>query len=289
LPARQSFMGQMIEDRADLPNAIALNSSMVNGARLFGPVLAAGVVRLLGEGWCFAVDAVSYLAVIAGLLAMRITKRPPRSRTGEVWTELLEGWRYAAGAPLVRAVLLLMAASCLLAGSYQTLLPLVAPDVTELGFLMGAGGLGALAGALYLANRSSVLGLGGVIARCAFLLGAGMIAIGFAPTMWLQIPIVFVIGFGLMVQLASTNTILQTIVEPDMLGRVLSLYAVAFFTGTPVGALIEGSLAQHIGVRTTFALAGVIGLGCAYTFRRALPGLRAVTRPLYIRLGLIEE
>ena len=289
LPARQSFMGQMIDDRADLPNAIALNSSMVNGARLIGPVLAAAVVGLVGEGWCFAIDAVSYLAVIATLSMMRVAKRPPPERVGRVWTDMQDGWRYAAGAPLVRGVLLLMAATCTFAGSYQTLLPLVAPDVHELGFLMGAGGLGALAGALYLANRSSVLGLGGVIARCSFVLGAGLIALGFAPTIWLQLPVVFVIGFALMVQLASTNTILQTIVEPGMLGRVLSLYAVAFFAGAPVGALIEGSLAQHVGARTTFVLAGVIGLGCAYAFRRALPGLRAVTRPLYVRLGLIED
>ncbi len=289
MPARQTFMGQMIDDRADLPNAIALNSSMVNGARLLGPVFAAELVAWFGEGWCFTIDAASYIAVIISLLMMRVDKQPAREPAAHVWDEMVEGWRYVAGQPLVRAVLLLLASSSVLAGSYTTLLPLVAPDVHELGLLMGAGGLGALVGALYLANRTTVVGLGTVIKRCAIGLGIGMIAIRFAPYTWLKAPIMFALGTCLMVQMASTNTIIQTIVEPGKLGRVMSLYAVAFFGGAPVGALLEGSLAARLGALDTFVVAGVVSLATAYAFARALPRLRAITRSLYRRLGLISD
>ena len=289
MPARQSFLGQMIEDRADLPNAIALNSSLVNGARLLGPVFAAELVALFGEGWCFAIDAASYIAVIASLLAMKVEKRAPRARGGRVATEMREGWQYVVQAPFVRAVLLLLACSSVLGGSYSTILPLVAKDPHKLGILMGAGGCGALAGALFLAHRQRVLGLGTIISRCALGLGIAMMAMRISPSMWLAVPLVFVIGTCVMVQMASTNTIIQTIVDPDKLGRVMSLYAVAFFGGAPIGALALGSLADAIGPGNTFAVAGAATLACALVFRRALPGLRAVTRPLYERLGLLSE
>jgi MFS family permease len=293
MPARQSFMGQMIEDRADLPNAIALNSSMVNGARMLGPAIAAVLVAWQGAGVCFSIDAASYLAVIASLLAMRVVPRPPAARRGHVLAELGDGLRYVWGFPLVRAVLLLLAASSVLGGAYGTLLPVVAAKTLHggphtLGILMGSAGCGSLVGALYLASRSSVVGLATVIKHCALSLGAGLIALEFATTTAVAVPLLFIVGLSMVMQMAATNTVIQTIVEDKMLGRVISLYAVAFFGGAPVGALLEGALASQIGVIHTLAIAGAICLVCALVFAIALPGLRRVSRPRYVQLGLIK-
>lgn len=293
MPARQSFLGQMIEDKADLPNAIALNSSMVNGARLLGPIFAAELVAFFGEGWCFAIDAASYVAVIMSLLLMHVPKKPGKRRNTHVWHEMKEGWHYVMGAPLVRAVLLLLAVTSVLGGSYTTLLPLVAGSTLKggphtLGILMASAGCGALAGALYLAGRQSVLGLGGVIARATLGLGAALIALRFAPNVWIATPLLFVTGMSWMVQMGSTNTIIQTVVDSDKLGRVMSLYAVAFFSGMPVGALIEGWVADLVGPMTTFLLAGAAVCAAGLWYWRALPAIRAASRPLYIRLGLIK-
>jgi MFS family permease len=294
MPARQSFMGQMIDDRADLPNAIALNSSIVNSARLIGPVIAAELVALFGEGICFTIDAASYLAVIASLLMMRVAKRPPRVRTGRVLAELADGLRYVWHLPLIRAVLLVLAISSVLGGAYGTLLPIVAAKTFHggphtLGILMGSAGCGALAGALYLASRSTVLGLPTVIQRCALGLGAGLVALELATATWMAVPPLFVVGLTMMMQLAATNTLLQTLVEDKMLGRVISLYAVAFFGGAPVGALLEGALASQIGAIHTFAIAGVLCIASALVYAAALPRLRRLSRPLYVGLGLIDE
>ncbi len=294
MPARQSFLSQMIDDRADLPNAIALNSSIVNGARLIGPVIAAVLVTLWGEGACFTIDAASYLAVIVSLCMMRVPKRPLPVRSGHVLAELADGMRYVWNLPMVRAVLLLLAASSVLGGSYGTLLPVVAAKTLRggphtLGFLMGSAGCGALAGALYLASRSSVLGLTTVIKRCALSLGAGMVALELATETWIAMPALFVVGMAMMMQLAATNTLVQTLVDDKMLGRVISLYTVAFLGGAPIGALLEGALANQIGAVHTFAIAGVLCIASALVFGHALPELRRVSRPLYVRLGLLDE
>jgi MFS family permease len=295
MPARQSFMRQMVDDRADLPNAIALNSSMVNGARLIGPTVAALLVAAFGEGWCFAIDAASYVAVIISLLAIHVVPRPLPKSTGDVWGEMRDGWRYVANAPLARAVLLAFSATAVLAGSYSnTLLPLLDRQVLAggegtLGILMSAGGLGALTGALYLASRSTVVGLGGVIGKCALGLAASLVLLALARSVYVATPLVYVLGLCMMIQMASTNTILQTVVDTDKLGRVMSLYGVAFFGGAPVGALLEGSLASIGGVPVAFAVAGALGLASGVAFWRALPKLRAQSRPLYVRLGLINE
>jgi MFS family permease len=288
MPARQSFLRQMIDDPADLPNAIALNSSMVNGARLLGPLFAAELVAFFGEGWCFAIDAASYIAVIASLLAMKVPKRPITPRTGHVWHEMQEGWRYVMKAPLVRACVLLLAVTSVLGGSYTTLLPMVAKDPHLLGILMASAGVGALAGALYLASRSTVLGLGGIIGRVTIGLGAALMLLRITPNVYFATPLLFVTGMTWMVQMASTNTIIQTLVEPGTLGRVMSLYAVAFFGGMPLGALLEGWLADQIGPMNTFLCAGLAVCLAGALYLRALPGIRAASRPLYIRLGLIK-
>jgi predicted MFS family arabinose efflux permease len=257
-------------------------------------VVAAVLVGLWGEGVCFAIDAASYLAVIASLLMIRVEKRPVPVRRGHVLRELGDGMRYVWSLPLVRAVLLLLASSSVLAGAYGTLLPVVAATTLRggphtLGILMGAAGCGALVGALYLASRSSVLGLATVIKRCALSLGAGMIALELATSMWLAVPLLFVIGMAMMMQLAATNTLLQTLVDDKMLGRVISLYAVAFFGGAPVGALLEGTLASQVGAIHTFAIAGVLCVASGLVFAYWLPQLRQVSRPLYVKLGLLEE
>jgi len=286
MPARQSFLQHMIEDRADLPNAIALNSSMVNGARLLGPVFAAELVAFFGEGWCFAIDAASYIAVIASLLMMRVPKQPPRANRAGVWSGMVEGWTYVMSEPLVRSVLLLLAATSVLGGAYATLLPMIAPDPHQLGILMAAVGCGALAGALYLASRSSVVGLGGVIARVTITLAGALIGMRFIAG-YAAIPLLVVTGASFMVQMAGTNTIVQTIVEPAKLGRVMSLYGVAFFGGMPLGALTLGSLADRIGPTNAFLCAGLAVLACGIAFAVVLPGLRKASRPTYVRLGLI--
>jgi MFS family permease len=288
MPARQSFLRQMIEDRADLPNAIALNSSMVNCARLLGPLFAAELVAFFGEGWCFAIDSFSYVAVIGSLLMMRVAKRPIQARAGHVWREMKEGLRYVVTAPLVRAVLVLLAATSILGGAYTTLLPMVAKDPHVLGILMGGAGLGALSGALYLASRSSVLGLGGVIGRATIGLGAALVGLRFASNVYIAAPLLFITGSSWMVQMASTNTIIQTVVDHDKLGRVMSLYAMAFFGGMPLGALLEGWMADAIGPLNTFLCAGLAVCTAGLLYLRALPAIRTASRPLYIRLGLIK-
>ena len=290
MPARQSFLGQMIDDRADLPNAIALNSSIVNSARLIGPVIAAALVDWFGEGICFTIDAASYLAVIASLLMMRVPRRAPRVRTGRVRDELADGLRYVWHLPLIRAVLLMLASSSVLAGAYGTLLPVVARETLHggphtLGFLMGSAGCGALCAALYLASRTSVRGLTTVIQRCALGLGVGLVAMEAASVMWIAMPLLFVIGMCMMMQLAATNTLVQTLVDDAMLGRVISLYAVCFFGGAPLGALLEGTLASQIGAIHTFAIAGVLTFANGLIFAGRLPSLQARSRELYARLG----
>jgi MFS family permease len=292
MPARQSFVRQMIADPADLPNAIALNSSMVNAGRLVGPAIAAALVALFGVAWCFMIDAISYVAVIISLLAMTVPKAKIVKRETRVWQDMKDGWRYVIEAPLVRAVLALLAVTSVLGGAYTTLLPMVAtttlgggPDT--LGVLMGAAGFGALAGALYLASRTTVVGLGLVIARATIMLGATLAALRFAPNAWVATPLLFITGASWMIQMASTNTIIQTVVDNDKLGRVMSLYAVAFFSGMPLGALLMGFTADQIGPMNTFLAAGSAVVIAGVIYRRALPNLRAVSRPLYVRLGLL--
>ncbi len=276
MPTRQAFLGDMIEDRADLPNAIGLNSSMINGARLVGPAIAASLVALFGEAWCFAIDAVSYLAVIGSLLAMRVVAHPRAAREGHVWSEMRDGFRYVTGQPLVRAVILLLAVTSILGGSYTTLLPMVAGSTLRggphtLGILMGTAGLGALCGALYLASRTSVADLPRLVGRATLTLGTALCALRLAPNIYVAIPLLFVTGLSWLVQLGSTNTIVQTVVEREMLGRVMSLYAVAFFGGMPLGALLVGFTADRIGPMNAFLCAGlgVVTAGILYSRSRS--------------------
>jgi len=295
MPGRQAFVVEMVEARADLSNAIALNSSMVNAARLVGPSIGGILIAAVGEGWCFFWDAVSYLAVIASLLLVRLAPRIRRAeKEKKVLAGLREGWRYVAGSPPIRSILLLLALVSLVGMPYTVLMPVFASSVLHggphtLGFLMAATGVGALLGAVFLANRRSVLGLGKIIPLMASLFGAGLIGFSLSRSMWLSIPLLCITGLGFMVQMAASNTLLQTLVDDDKRGRVMSFYTMAFMGTTPFGSLLAGSLAARIGAPRTLLIGGVGCLAAALWFARLLPSLREQVRPIYVRMGILSE
>lgn len=295
MPARQAFVVEMVEKREDLGNAIALNSSMVNAARLLGPSIGGILITAVGEGWCFFWDAVSYLAVIASLLLMRITPRPRPAQAGSrVLAGLREGWAYVSGSPPIRSILLLLALVSLVGMPYTVLMPVFASKVLHggphtLGFLMAATGVGALSGAVFLANRRSVLGLGKILPLMAGVFGAGLIGFSLSRTLWLSIPLLFVTGLGFMVQMAASNTLLQTLVEDDKRGRVMSFYTMAFMGTAPFGSLLAGSLAARIGAPRTLLLGGVGCIAAAVWFATLLPRLRVLVRPIYVQMGILQE
>jgi MFS family permease len=291
-PARQTFVVEMVTDRADLPNAIALNSSMVNASRIIGPSVGGIMIAAVGEGWCFAFDAVSYLAVIASLLAMRLEKFSPRAANTRMLDELRTGFRYVTRFPPVRDSLLLLALVATMGMPYNVLMPAIAAGVLHggphtLGYLMTAVGVGALGGAFYLASRRSVLGLGLVMVTATATFGLGLIAFSFSRVLWLSLLLLPFVGAGMMVVMASTNTILQTIVEDDMRGRVMSFYTMAFLGTAPLGSLLAGFAADHIGPTRTVTLGGVACALAAAVFAARLPRLRVHVRPVYIERGIL--
>jgi MFS family permease len=292
MPARQSFVVQMIERREDLGNAIALNSSMVNGARLVGPAVAGMLIAATGEGACFLIDGISYIAVIFSLLAMRqVTVRPARNAR-KLGSELQEGWRYVSRSGAIRTVLLFLTLMSIVGMPYTVLMPIFAGTVLgggphTLGFLMAASGLGALAGAITLALRRSVLGLGRVIIWSAALFGGGLIGFGFSRLLPFSLIAVAAAGFGMMRHMASTNTILQTIVEEDKRGRVMAYYSMAFQGLAPFGSLAAGAIAARIGAPATIIGGGAICMAGACWFAFALPDIRREIRPIYQQLGIL--
>jgi MFS family permease len=301
MPTRQAFMTEMLSNREDLANAIALNSSMVNGARLIGPSLAGFLIGLVGEGLCFLINGISYIGVIAALLAMRIVTRRPEVSSISVLHGLGEGFAYAFSFPPVRAILLLVALIGLGGMPYAVLMPIFADQIVQgipqafgvldgaqkLGLLMGASGIGALSGSLYLASRGTVLGLGRWIAAMSALFGVGLFAFSLSEKLWLSMICLLVLGFSVMVQLASCNTILQTIVEERMRGRVMSLYTMAFLGMTPLGSLGAGALASAIGAPRTLQIGAVFCVVGGALFALQLPALRKEVRPIYERMGIL--
>lgn len=293
-PARQAFVVQMVDGPEDMPNAIALNSSMVNAARLVGPSIAGLLIAWVGEGWCFLADGVSYLAVIASLLAMHVIRQPRRPRTAAALQELRDGFRYAASSPPIRAVLTLLALVSLAGMPYRVLMPIIAGrtlhgDAHTFGFLMGATGIGALAGAVFLASRRSVLGLGRVIPAAALTFGLGLLVLSRSRSLPLSLLTMPVVGIGFMVQIASSNTVIQTIVRDEMRGRVMSFYAMAFTGTAPFGSLLMGALAARIGAPDTMLVGAIVTMAGAAAFARALPALRQHVRPLYVERGILPE
>jgi MFS family permease len=295
MPARQAFVVEMVEKREDLPNAIALNSSMVNAARLLGPSLGGIVIAAVGEGWCFMLDAVSYLAVIASLLVMKITPRMLRvTNDANILAQLREGWEYAVRFAPIRNILLLLALVSLVGMPYTVLMPVFANEVlhggpSTLGLLMAASGVGALMGAMFLAARKSVLGLGKFIPLMAAAFGAGLILFSFTRRLWLSLGLMVITGLGFMVQMAASNTVLQTIVEEDKRGRVMSFYTMAFMGTAPFGSLLAGSIAEQIGAPHTLLFGGVGCILGAVWFASSLPALRRDVRPIYIKIGILPE
>jgi MFS family permease len=292
MPARQSFLVQMVT-REDLGNAIAINSSMANGARLIGPALAGMLIAAVGEGWCFMVDGLSYLAVIASLLLMRL---PPLERVVNVKSlveQMREGWDYVRGFRPVRSLLLLFALLSLMGYPYAVLLPFFAQKLgsgaATLGWLTAASGIGALASGLSLAFRKSVRGLTRMLTVAGVLLGTGLMLFGMSHTLWLSLLLMLFVGFGQMQIAAISNTVIQTLVPEEMRARAMSYYTMAFFGATPLGSLLAGSMADRWGEAPTVIFTGACCLLGALWFARLRPSLIPEMRPIYQSLGLIEQ
>jgi MFS family permease len=291
-PARQAFVVQMVEDRADLPNAIALNSTMVNGSRILGPSIGGIIIAAVGEGWCFAIDAVSYLAVIASLVAMHVPARPLPPRDTKMLEELRTGFRYVWGFLPVRWALLLLSLVSVMGMPYTVLMPAISATVLHggphtLGFLMTASGLGALAGGLYLAQRPSVRGLGSAMVVASATFGVGLICFSLSRTLWLSLVLLPLVGAGMMTTMAAANTIIQTVVDERLRGRVMAFYTMAFLGTAPIGSLIAGAAADRIGAQPTIMLGGICCVAAALWFGTRLPMFRTLVRPIYIERGII--
>ncbi|MBU5637790.1 MFS transporter [Geomonas sp. Red69] len=295
IPVRQSFVVEMVTEREDLGNAIALNSSMVNAARLIGPTIAGLLVASVGEGICFLLNSVSYLAVLLALAAMRIEPRGGNDKPRRhIYHELKEGFIYAFGFGPIRSILLLVALMSLTGMPYTVLVPVFAKDILHggahtFGFLMTAAGCGALVGTIYLASRSSVLGLGKliVLSTCLFSIGVAVFAV--SSSMALSLSALVVAGFGAMTLVASCNTILQTILEEDKRGRVMSFFTVAFMGMAPFGSLGAGAMTKVVGPRVTLVIGAACCLAGALVFAKNLPRIRQMIRPIYARMGIVKE
>jgi MFS family permease len=292
-PARQAFVSEMVEDRRDLPNAIALNSSMVNGTRIIGPSIGGVLIAAFGEGWCFAVDAISYVAVIASILAMRVRPRAHQEAAEmHLLEELHHGWKYVFHSIPIRSALLLVAIVSTAGTPYTVLMPAIAAQVLHggpntLGLLMTGTGVGALTGALYLAQRESVLGLGRIIMWASVVFGIGLVIFSLTTSLWPAFLVLAIAGCGFMIHLAATNTILQTIVEERLRGRVMSFYTMAFFGTVPIGSLLGGIMADRYGATRTVLVSGIVCLVGSAWFAYKLPAIRAVIRPIYRERGII--
>jgi MFS family permease len=294
IPLRHSFIIEIVDKRQDLGNAIALNASLFNGARLLGPSIAGVLIAFFGEGVCFLLNAFSYLAVLLTLMAMRMARRKVKTNRKHVLHELKEGFVYAFSFKPIRAVLFMLALISLMGVPYQVLMPVFARDIfhggpATLGYLMGVSGLGALSGAVYLANRKNVLGLGKIIALSSGAFGLMIIFFGLSKTMFISLPVIFVVGFAMMVQMAAGNTFLQTVVDEDKRGRVMSLYTMAFMGTMPLGSLAAGALAQRIGAPSTLLIGGVFCIVGAFVFASRLKMLRKQVHPVYVKKNIIPE
>ena len=304
MPGRQSFLVQMVQNdgetaREDLSNAIAINSSMVNLARLVGPSFAGLVIAATNEGWCFLIDGVSYIAVIASLLMMRLQPHSAEalaraaSRAGDsLWTQLKEGWDFVRGFAPIRTILLLFGVISLMGWPVTVLMPIFAAQVLKggphtLGFLMGAMGVGSLVSALSLVVRKSVRGLLKMIPIAAAALGVGLVLFGFSQMLWLSMILLLLIGFGMMQAVTASNTIIQTIVPEDKRGRVMSYYTVAFVGMAPFGSLFAGVLAQSIGAPWTVVVSGASCILGTLWFTSQMKTVRKAMRPIYEQLGII--
>jgi MFS family permease len=288
IPTRQAFVVDMV-GREDLVNAIALNSSMVNGARIVGPAVAGALVASIGEGWCFFANAVSYLAVITGLLLMSMTAQTQVSLPGSALGSIIEGFRYVRRARPIRALLLLLGLVSLTGMPYAVLMPIFADQILHrgargLGLLMGMAGFGALVGALTLATRKSIRGLGRWVALAALGFGVSLVLFSLSRSFWLSAALLLPVGFCMIIEMASSNTLIQSLVSNELRGRVMAVYSMMFMGMAPFGALLAGALASRLGAPTTVALGGAVCIVGASVFALHLPALRQEARQMIVAL-----
>jgi MFS family permease len=294
VPSRHSFVIEMVEKKEDLGNAIALNSMMFNGARIIGPSIAGVMLATTGEGVCFLINAISYIFVIASLMMMHVPKKEIVRKETRMLSELKEGFNYTFGFAPIKHLIILLAVVNLMGSSYQVLMPVFAKEILHggsdiYGFLMGAAGIGALLGAAYLASRESILRLGRLVPITAILFGTGLIALSFTNYFPVTLGLMIFIGLGLMLNTASSNTILQTITDDDKRGRVMSFYMMAIMGTAPFGSLLAGSMAKLIGTQYAILVGGVASVAGALVFFKKLPKLKAVVKPLYDRIEMNPE
>lgn len=294
MPIRQSFVIQMVEDRNDLGNAIALNSTMINAARIIGPMVAGILVSLVGEGICFLLNGLSYIAVIWALMLMKIKPATGEKQRSHLFAELQEGFRYAFSFPPLRSIILLVGLVSLTGLSYAVILPVYVKEVLHggantQGFLMGTVGVGALFAALFLASRKTVVGLETFIPIAAGTIGLGLCFFAFTSSFWLALPILFFLGVGMIAQMVSSNTIIQTIVEESKRGRVMSIYVMALMGMGPFGSLFTGSLTHAIGVRGALLVGGLLCLTGAVGFASQIGKFNCTVHSIYLKLGLVSE
>jgi MFS family permease len=285
IPGRQSFLVDMV-GRDDLMNAIALNSSMFNGARVIGPAIAGILVAKIGEGWCFFANAVSYIAVILGLLLMRV-QSPARVSTASPLENMLEGFRFVNRTAPIRALLLLLGIVSLVGMPYVVLMPIFADKILHggargLGVLMGATGVGALLGALTLAFRQGVRGLGRWVAWCSAGFGASLIVFSISHSFWVSVILLLPVGYTIMLQMASSNTLIQVMVPDALRGRVMAVYSMMFMGMAPIGALLGGALADRLGAQLTVGIGGLASVAGACWFGLQLPKIRVEARRLIV-------
>ena len=294
MPTRQSFIVEIVDKTEDLGNAIALNSFMFNGARLIGPAIAGILIALLGEGICFLINGLSFVGIIMALLAIKVPKRKKAAHTSRLWHDLKEGYSYAFGFAPIRYILLQLGLMSFMGMSYAVLMPIFAKDILHggphtLGFLMASSGIGALTGSVYLASRQTILGLGRLIAYASVIFGMGIIAFSFSKILIVSLSMMFLTGFGMIVQIASANTILQSIVEEDKRGRVMSIYTTAIIGMAPIGNLSAGAMASLIGAPSTLIVSGAACIIGSLLFTLKLPHIRKKVRPIYVKMGIISE
>jgi len=300
MPGRQSSLVLMVADitgrpdKQDLSNAIALNSSIVNMARLIGPALAGLVIGAVGEGYCFAIDGVSYIAVVISLLMMRLPTSTLKRATTSMLEQLREGWSYVVNFRPIRTILTLFALLSLMGMPFIVLMPIFASQILHggphtLGYLMGASGVGALISALSLAARKSVRGLTTMIQIAAVMFGTGLILFGLSRFLALSLFLMLIVGFGMMQGLAASNTVIQTLVPEDKRGRVMSYYTMAFLGMTPFGSLLAGTLAHRFGAPHAVMITGTFCLVGAAWYTTQLKSIRSIMRPIYIEMGIIQS
>ncbi len=293
LPARQALLVRLVRGTEDLPNALALNSSLFNSARLVGPAIAGMLIGWVGEGPVFVLNAVSYLGVLGALAVLQLTEEPGEP-AGPVLRDIARGFGYAFRFEPIRDLLSLLALVSLVGIPYVVLLPVFATDIlgggaSTLGLLTSCAGFGAVLGALLLASRDTVVGLGRVIVRASALFGAALAAFAFSEILWLSCSLLVAMGFSVMVVTASINTMLQTLVDEAMRGRVMSLYTMAFIGMSPVGSLVGGAIATRFGAPLAISLGGLACLALALWFSRRLAPLREIVYPVYERMGILPE